>query len=130
MTNAFSLRWKLDQPFVHISRAEEVHALVTIEPNTALLANPATATARPAHLFVLVDVSGSMDYLMRHDPKATSLGEQLTEGKTSVSVQSEVPSRREVACLVVKRLAESLAPNDLLTVIAFDNQPHQLCTGL
>jgi hypothetical protein len=125
MADAFSLRWKLDQPYVHISRPEEVHALVTIEPNTGVLTG---AQALPAHLFVLVDVSGSMDYLMRFDPTATTVGQQLTEGRTAVSVQSDVPSRREIAAVVVRRLADGLGPDDRLTLVAFDQQPYLLAT--
>jgi hypothetical protein len=130
MADAFSLRWKLDQPFIHISRSEEIHALVTIEPNTAVLTDPPTGVALPAHLFVLVDVSGSMDYLMRHDPTATTVGQQFTEGKSAVSVQSEVPSRREVACLVVRRLIESLGPSDLITLVGFDDTLHVLASAV
>jgi hypothetical protein len=130
MADAFHLRWKLDQPFVHISRSEEIHALLIIEPNTAVLADPHTGGALPAHLFVLVDVSGSMDFLMRHDPNATALGEQVTEGRTSVSVHSEVPSRREVACVVVRHMIESLGPQDVCTIIGFDDQLHVLASGV
>jgi hypothetical protein len=130
MGDAFTLRWKLDQPFIHISRPEEIHALLTIEPNTAMLANSQAGGALPAHLFVLVDVSGSMDFLMRHDPAATELGPQLTEGHNAVSVQSEVPSRREMACLVVKHMIESLGPGDVYTLIGFDDKPHVLADGL
>jgi hypothetical protein len=130
MADAFTLRWKLDQPFVHISRPEEIHALLTIEPNTAVLFDPQAGGALPTHLFVLVDVSGSMDFLMRFDPSATKVGEQLTEGRNAVSVQSDVPSRREVACTVVKHLVESLGPSDALTLIGFDDQLHVLAAAL
>src|SRR5439155_4966327 len=99
-------------------KPEDVHALVTIEPNPTVLAST-DPTVLPAHLIVLVDVSGSMDYLMRHDPNAQKVGEVLTEGKRSQSVKSSVPSRREVACAVVKRLAERMGGDDLLTVVGF-----------
>ena len=32
MSQAFFLRWKLDQPFVYQNRSEDIYALVTIEP--------------------------------------------------------------------------------------------------
>src|SRR5438445_164790 len=67
MAAAFSMRWKLDQPYIRAGQSEEVHALVAIEPNTTVLAAAGAPPTLPAHLFVLVDVSGSMDYLMRHE---------------------------------------------------------------
>jgi Ca-activated chloride channel family protein len=130
MAEAFSVRCKLDQPTILVGRSEEIHALVTVEPNTAVLGTSVAPPALPAHLFALVDVSGSMDYLMRHDPAATTLGRQLTEGRDSVSVTSTVPSRREVAALVVHRLIEGLGHDDRLTLIAFDNRPYLLASGL
>jgi hypothetical protein len=130
MPEAFHLRWKLDQPFLHAGRSEEIHALVSIEPNTRVFVGGMGEGALPAHLFALVDVSGSMDYLMRHDPKATTVGQQINEGKSAVSVVSEVPSRREVACEVVRRLSASLGPDDRLTLIAFDDQAHLLASSL
>jgi hypothetical protein len=128
MPEAFHLRWKLDQPFLLAGRSEEIHALVTIEPNTGVFAAPGGAL--PAHLFALVDVSGSMDYLMRHDPGATTVGQHITEGEDAISVVSNVPSRREVACDVVRRLIATLGPDDRLTLIAFDSQPYLLGTAL
>src|SRR5262249_29728723 len=126
MADAFSLRWKLDQPFVLHDRPDDVHALVTIEPNTALQASPSGATALPAHLIVLVDVSASMDYLIRPDPNAKVLGQVLTDGRASRSVVSQGPSRREVACAVVEQLAGRLSGDDRLTLVAFDDQAHVL----
>src|SRR5262245_59920503 len=128
MANAFLLRWNLDQPFVPLDRSEEISVLVRLEPNPAAAA--AGQAALPAHLILLVDVSGSMDYLMRFDPDAQSVGEVLTEGKASQQVASLVPSRREVACSVVKQLAERMGPDDRLTLVAFDDQAHVLARGL
>src|SRR5262245_16427933 len=130
MADAFSLRWKLDQPHVLHDRSEDVHALVTIEPNTALLNAPGGAATLPAHLIVLVDVSASMDYLIRPDPHAKVLGEVLTEGRASRSVVSQVPSRREVACAVVQQLAARLTSDDRLTLVAFDDQAHVLLSAV
>ena len=39
MAEAFFLRAKLDRPFVEEGRPEEVFALLTIEPNAAVLTN-------------------------------------------------------------------------------------------
>jgi hypothetical protein len=127
MDSAFFLDWKLDRPFVQPDKPEDVHALVTIEPNPALLA---AAGALPVHLLLLVDVSGSMDFLVRHDPTARSVGQGVAEGKTAPQVLSEVPSRREMACAVVRRLAERLDPQDLLSIVAFDDRIHVLAEGL
>jgi Mg-chelatase subunit ChlD len=126
----FLLRWKLDRPYVSQGRSEDVHALVTIEPNPAALAASAAVSALPAHLILLVDVSGSMDYLIRHDPAAQVVGPVLTEGESSTGVVSTVPSRREVACLVLGQLIERLGPDDLLSMVAFDDQAHVLASAL
>src|SRR5207248_179027 len=130
MAAAFSMRWKLDQPYIRAGQSEEVHALVAVEPNTTVLAAAGAPPTLPAHLFVLVDVSGSMDYLMRHDPGATALGRQLNEGKDAVTVDSSVPSRREVAALVARRLIEDLGADDRFTLIAFDDRPYLLASSL
>ncbi len=78
------------------------------------------------HLILLVDVSGSMDFLVRHDPNAQKIGEGVTEGKAAQRVVSDVPSRREMACAVVQKLVERLGPDDLITLIAFDDKAHVL----
>jgi hypothetical protein len=130
MPDAFTLRWKLNQPYVYQDRSENVYTLLTIEPDPAVLGGLGSDTALPAHLIVLVDVSASMDFLMRHDPDARVTGEVLTEGRSSRSVESQVPSRREVACDVTQRLANRLGNDDLLTLVAFDDQAHVLANGL
>jgi Ca-activated chloride channel homolog len=129
MADAFSMRWKLDQPYLLTGRPEEVYALISIEPNSKSITSR-TGSGLPTHLFVMVDVSGSMDYLMRHDPAATTLGNQVTEGKAAVSVVSNVPSRRETAVLVVDRLISQLGSDDRITLIAFDNKAYTLAAGL
>src|SRR5437867_10342649 len=123
MSNAFFLRWKLDRPYVEQDKAEDVHALVTIEPDPNVLGGGQTL---PMHLLLLVDVSGSMDFLVRHDPKAQTVGQKVTEGQTAQKVVSDVPSRREMACAVVRKLAERLGNDDLLTLVAFDDDVHLL----
>jgi Ca-activated chloride channel homolog len=129
MADAFRMRWKLDQPYLLADRPEEVYALIAIEPNPQALAEGGNC-GLPTHLFVLVDVSGSMDYLMRHDPSATTIGKQVTEGRAAVSVVSTVPSRRETAALVVDRLISQLEPDDRVTLIAFDHEAYILAAGL
>lgn len=130
MANAFNLRWNLDQPCVFHDRSEDVAVLVTIEPNPSVLSATDALTPLPAHLLLLVDVSGSMDYLMRYDPDAETLGEGLTEGKRSEQVVSVVPSRREVACSVVSKLAERMTADDRLTLVAFDDDAYLIAQGL
>jgi hypothetical protein len=127
MADAFSLRWKVDRPFVPHDQSEDVHALVTIEPNAPVLSGRASL---PTHLILLVDVSGSMDFLMRHDPGAQNLGEGLIEGRASHKVVSNVPSRRETACAVVQKLAERLHAEDLLTLVAFDDKAYVLAQAM
>jgi hypothetical protein len=125
MANAFTLRWNLDQPCVAHDSSAEVTVLVTIEPNSSAGLSD-NVTPLPTHLLLLVDVSGSMDYLMRFDPDAESLGESLTEGQPSEQVVSLVPSRREVACSVLAKLAERMSADDRLTLVAFDDQAYVL----
>src|SRR5437899_10326205 len=67
-----------------------------------------------------------MDFLVRHDPSAQKVGEGFTEGKATQRVVSDVPSRREMACTVVQKLAERLGPDDMISLVACDNQPHVL----
>lgn len=127
MSDAFFLRWKVDRPYVEQDKPEDVYALVTIEPNPTVLAGGAQV---PTHLLLLVDVSGSMDFLVRFDPNAQKLGIQHTEGHKAQQVVSDVPSRREMACAVVRKLAERLAADDRLTLVAFDDRVHVLARAL
>lgn len=133
MPDAFILRWKLDRPCVEVNRAEDVHLLVTVEPNPVFssMASGATVPAGLAtHLLLAVDVSGSMDVLVRRDPDAKKVGEGVTEGVVSDTVVSSVPSRREMACSVVQKMVERMGPDDLLTLIAFDDRPYVLCEAV
>src|SRR5438094_511552 len=125
MSDAFVMRWKLDRPFLDAEKADDVYALLTIEPNPAAMA-AAPGPAIPMHLILLVDVSGSMNVLVRHDPKAQKIGDGYTEGKFAHKVVSEVPSRREMACSVVQKMVERLSGEDLFTLIAFDDKAHVL----
>jgi len=124
MPDAFRIRWKLDRPFLEPGKPEDVHVLLTVEPDPAL--GFAGQSKLPVHLLLLVDVSGSMDFLVRHDPNAQKIGEGVTEGKAAQRVMSNVPSRREMACTVVQKLAERLGPDDMISLVACDDKPHVL----
>ncbi len=135
MSEPFVLRWKLDRPYLEADKPEDVYALVTIEPNPAALAAAAAPAAPapamlPTHLILLVDVSGSMNVLVRHDPKAQKVGDGYTEGKFAHKVVSDVPSRREMAQSVVQKMVERLNADDLFTLIAFDDKAHVLCQAV
>jgi hypothetical protein len=124
MPDAFRLRWKLDRPFLEQGKPEDVYVLLTVEPDPTLAFG---ATSKlPVHLLLLVDVSGSMDFLVRHDPNAHKIGEGVTEGKAAQRVMSDVPSRREMACTVVQKLAERLGADDMISLVAFDDKAHVL----
>lgn len=127
MPDAFFLRAKVDRPFVEQQRPEDVFALLTIEPNPTVLAG---AGPMRTHLLLLVDVSGSMDVLVRYDPHARKIGDKIAEGRPAQKVESQVPSRREMACSVVKKLAERLSADDLLSLVAFDDQVHVLARAI
>jgi hypothetical protein len=134
MADAFVMRWKVDRPCLEADKPEDVYTLLTIEPNPAAMAPSGGAVAPPpaipSHLVLLVDVSGSMDVLVRHDPNATRVGEALAEGKSAQKVVSDVPSRREMACGLVQRMVERLQGDDLLTLIAFDDKPYVLAQAV
>jgi hypothetical protein len=130
MAEAFFLHWKVSQPFVLHNKPESIHTLLTVEPNPAILGNLGAGSSLPAHVIVLVDVSASMDYLVRFDPDAKLGAKILTEGQASRGVESNVPTRRQAACDVVTRLAESLGDDDCLTLVAFDDQAHVLANAV
>lgn len=129
MPDPFVLRWKVDRPFIEAGKAEDVFVLLTIEPNPAVLGQPGSSTL-PVHVLLLVDVSGSMDFLVRHDPTAQNLGQGVTEGRQAQHVISEVPSRREMAGTVVQRLVQRLQPTDLFTLVAYDDMGYLLANGI
>jgi hypothetical protein len=128
MPDAFRLRWKIDRPCLEAGKPEDVYVLLTVEPDAALggSALGGSTSKMPVHLILLVDVSGSMDFLVRHDPNARKIGESVTEGKTAQRVYSDVPSRREMACAVAQKLVERLGPDDMFTLVAFDERAHVL----
>ena len=129
MSDAFILRWKLDRPYLEQNTPSDVYALLTIEPNPTMLGSSPPATI-PTHLILLVDVSESMDVLVRRDPHAQKIGATSAEGKAAQRVVSDVPSRREMAVDVVQKMVERLHGDDLLTLIAFDDQPHILAQAI
>ena len=105
MADAFILRWKLDRPYLEPDTPSDVYALLTIEPNPTTLRSAPTMTI-PTHLSLLVDVSESMDVLVRRDPNAQKVGATSAEGKAAQRVVSDVPSRREMAVDVVQKMIE------------------------
>src|SRR6266853_4004048 len=111
MPDAFNMRCKLDRPYLEADTPGEVYALLTVEPNATVLGS-APAAAIPSHLILLVDVSESMDVLVRRDPNAQKVGVGSAEGKAAQRVVSDVPSRREMACDVVQKMVERLAADD------------------
>jgi von Willebrand factor type A domain len=129
MSEVFTMRWKLDRPYLEQNTASDVYVLLTIEPNASVLGSAPQATI-PTHLILLVDVSESMDVLVRRDPNAQRVGSTSAEGKVAQRVVSDVPSRREMACDVVQRMVERLTGDDMVTLIAFDNQPYILAKAV
>ncbi len=130
MADAFILRWKLDRPYLEQNTPGDVYALVTIEPNPAAVVSAPAAASIPTHLILLVDVSESMDVLVRRDPNAQKVGAASAEGKAAQRVVSDVPSRREMAAGVVQKMIERLHGDDLVTLIAFDDKAHVLAKAL
>ena len=129
MADAFTLRWKLDRPYLDADTPGEVYALLTVEPSASVVGT-APAAPIPTHLILLVDVSESMDVLVRRDPNAQKIGAGSAEGRAAQRVVSDVPSRREMAAGVVQKMVERLHGDDLVTLVAFDDAPHVLAQAL
>jgi Ca-activated chloride channel family protein len=129
MPDAFAMRCKLDRPYLEADTPGDVYALLTVEPNPTVLGHAPTVPL-PTHLILLVDVSESMDVLVRRDPHAQKVGAASAEGKAAQRVVSDVPSRREMAASVVQKMVERLQGDDLLTVIAFDDKAHVLAQAI
>lgn len=133
MAEEFLLECRLDQPAVLSGRSADVYSLVTIRPNGARLGSlleSGSGTSLPAHLIVVVDVSGSMHMLVEPDPQARTVGSTTLDGLSVTEVESEVPSRRMVAVKVVQRLVERMEPADRMTLVGFDDRAHPLATNL
>ena len=133
MSEEFLLECKLDQPAVLSGRSADVYSLVTIKPNAAKLGallETSGGASLPAHLIVIVDVSGSMNTLIEPDPHARIVGSAMVEGQAMTEVVASVSSRRMVAVNVVRRMVERMEPSDRLTLVAFDQDAYPLARGL
>jgi Ca-activated chloride channel family protein len=129
MAEEFLLDCRVDQPAVLAGQGSDVYVLTTINPNPARLGSlheVGPEQSLPAHLIVLVDVSGSMQEIIRDDPHARVIGHDTSEGQPVSIVQTSVPSRLAVAQGVVKRLIDRMKPTDRLTLVAFDHQAYPL----
>ncbi|MGH7136528.1 MAG: vWA domain-containing protein [Pirellulales bacterium] len=129
MAEEFVLDWKVDQPAIQAGHSESLYTLVTIRPNIAKLGallESAVESTLPAHLIVVVDVSGLMQDLIQADPNARIVGRGSSEGKDVTIVETDVPSRLQVAERVVQRLADRLTQGDRMSLVAFDHQAHPL----
>jgi Ca-activated chloride channel family protein len=132
MSEEFLLECRVDQPAVLAGQGGDVWVLTTVSPNPGRLGElheVGPAEALPAHLLVVVDVSGSMQEIIRHDPHARVVGQDYAEGVPVHLVETNVPSRLAVAQGVVRRLVERMKPADRLTLVAFDHQAHTLLAG-
>src|SRR5262245_45051476 len=133
MAEEFILDWKVDQPYILADQPADVYTLLTIRPNPAQLGalmDTGSETALPAHLIAVVDVSDSMQQIIRADPNARVVGTGESEGQAVSYVETNVPSRRLVAQGVVRRLIDRLKPDDSLTLVAFDHRAYTLAAGV
>lgn len=125
----FLLSAKTDQPNVLSSEPEtELYGLVTIRPNPAVLKGliEGGVPALPMHLVLVLDVSGSMNALMRDDPKARKVGTATIDGLEATIVESNVPTRKMVIANVARRMVGKLGAEDLISIVAFDHQAYEL----
>lgn len=133
MAEEFLLDCRLDQPSILAGQSADLYSLVTIRPNIsklgALLESAGNAPL-PAHLIVIVDVSGSMSTIIEEDPNARIVGTGVSEGNSVTYIETTVPSRLIVAQRVVHRLVDRLGPDDRMTLVAFDHQSYVLATEL
>jgi len=133
MPEEFILQCQLDQPAIQAGQSADLYSLITIRPNISKIGALIESTGNvvlPAHLIVVVDVSGSMQILIEDDPKAKVVGKTHSEAGDVTLVQSAVPSRRAVAQQVVQRLVERMSPDDRLTLVAFDHEAYPLANAL
>jgi Ca-activated chloride channel family protein len=129
MADEFLLDCRIDQPAVLAGQGADVYVLTTITPNPARLGSlheVGPDQSLPAHLIVVVDVSGSMQEIIRPDPDARVVGHDTSEGVPVRVVETSVPSRLIVAQGVVHRLIERMKPADRLTLVAFDHEAYTL----
>ena len=132
VSEEFLLECRVDQPAVLAGQGSDVYVMATINPNPARLGSlheVGPAQSLPAHIIVLVDVSGSMHEIIRDDPHARIIGYDVAEGQQVAVVQTTVPSRLAVAQGVVRRLIDRMTPADRLTLVAFDHQAYPLLAG-
>src|SRR5262245_46868713 len=111
MADEFILESRTDQPAVLTGQSTDLHVLTTITPNPQRLGDlheTGPEQALPAHLIVLVDVSASMQEIIRPDPHARVIGHDTSEGVPVDIIQTSVPSRLVVAQGVVRRLIERM----------------------
>jgi hypothetical protein len=133
VADEFLVECKLDQPAVAAGRANDVYSLVTIKPNPAKLGaalESGAAAALPAHLIVVVDVSGSMQTLIEPDPNARVIRQSTIEGQVVTEVETTFPSRLVVAANVVRRMIARMEPADRMTLVAFDHKAYSLARSL
>jgi Ca-activated chloride channel homolog len=133
MAEEFILQCQLDQPAVPAGQSADLYSLLTVRPNIAKIGALIESTGDivlPAHLIVVVDVSGSMHLLIEDDPNAKVVGKSHSESGDVALVESSVPSRLKVAQDVVQRLVERLSPDDRLTLVAFDQEAYSLANAL
>src|SRR5947209_19707865 len=110
MAEEFLLECRVDQPAVLAGQGADVYVLSTITPNPGRLGSlheVGPEQSLPAHLIVVVDVSGSMQEIIRDDPNARVVGHDFAEGVPVRVVETSVPSRLVVAQGVVRRLIRS-----------------------
>ncbi|MES2790569.1 MAG: vWA domain-containing protein [Planctomycetota bacterium] len=133
MSEEFILECKLDQPAILAGQSTDLYSLVTIRPNISKLGallESAGDTVLPAHLIVVVDVSGSMATLIEADPNPKVVGHGRVDGQNVTYIDSKLPSRLMVAIKVVQRLMERMAPDDRMTLSAFDHEAYSLAVNL
>ena len=125
----FLLTAKADQPNVLTTENEtELYGLFTIRPNASVLKGllEGTASALPTHIVLVLDVSGSMNTLIRDDPHAKRLGTTVVEGVRMTQVETSVPSRKRVVAEVARRIVKRLTPSDEISIVAFDHAAYEL----
>jgi Ca-activated chloride channel family protein len=127
----FLITAKTDQPNVLTGDAEtELYGLFTIRPNPAVLKGllEGAAPGLPTHLVLVLDVSGSMNTLIRDDPHARVVKDVVVEGVRMREVETNVPSRKKVVAEVARRIVRRLGPEDAISIVAFDHSVYELAS--
>ena len=125
MADAFTLRWKLDRPYLEQDTPGEVYALLTVEPNPTVLGS-APVSPIPTHLILLVDVYHEFSH---PEPMMAAMREALSPSGLCALVEfraedPNVPIKPEHK-MTKEQIMKELPPMGLKLAKEFEKLPWQ-----